>query len=97
MTVKILIKRKFKEEAMKDASTMLIKARTNAMGKQGYISSETLKNCDKPNEILVLSMWQTKADWDAYQDDPARKALEKEFEGFFESPTEYSSFKLGLS
>ncbi len=97
MTVKILIKRKVKATAIAEVPEMLIQARTNALGKKGYISSETLSNCDNPNEILVLSMWRSKADWDAYREDQARMDLEKEFEQLFDGPTEYSVYNMGLS
>ena len=97
MTVKILIKRKVKDTSMAEVSKMLIQARTNALGRDGYISSETLSNCDNPNEIVVLSMWRSKADWDAYIVDQSRMDFEREFEQLFESPTEYSVYNLGLS
>ncbi len=96
MTVKILIKRKVKDAAIIETSKMLIQARSNAMGKKGYISSETLSSCDNPSEILVVSMWQSKADWDAYLGDPTRIELEREFEQLFESPVEYKAYNLGL-
>ena len=97
MTVKILIKRKVKATAMAEVSKMLVQARTNALGKNGYISSETLSNCDNPNEIVVVSMWRSKADWDVYKEDQNRMEFEREFEQLFESPTEYCVYNLGLS
>lgn len=69
MTVKVLIKRNFKEAAVPEISKMLIQARTNALGKTGYISSETLRHCENPNDIMVISMWRHKEDWDAYRKD----------------------------
>ena len=68
MSVKILIRRKFRKEAVKDAADMLMKARTNAMGNKGYISTETLVNYDDPQTVLIISMWQSKEDWDRYKD-----------------------------
>ena len=97
MTVKVLIKRKVRGTAIAEVSKMLIQARTNALGKNGYISSETLSNCDNPNEILVLSIWRNKADWDAYREDQTRMNLEREFEQLFDGPTEYSVYNMGLS
>ena len=96
MSVKILIKRKFKEEALKHASAMLIKARTNAMGSKGYISTETLVNYDDPQSVLIVSVWQTKEDWDRYQDSAARKEHEDKYTGLFEGSTEYEVFTMGL-
>lgn len=96
MTVKILIRRQFKEGALKDASQMLIQARTNAMGHKGYISSETLSSCGDPNTIMVLSMWQTKSDWDAYANSDSRMENEKKYSEVLEGSTEYEAFNLGL-
>lgn len=96
MSVKILIKRKFKEEALKDASDMLIKARTNAMGNKGYISTETLVNYDDPQSVLIISMWQSKEDWDVYKDSETRRVHEEKYAQMFEGPTEYEIFKFGL-
>jgi heme-degrading monooxygenase HmoA len=84
MAVKILIKRKLKEGNFSKGSEMLIKARTNALGNKGYISSETLRNCDNPNEILVVGMWDKKSDWDRYKDSAARKEAEAEFKELFD-------------
>ena len=56
MAVKVLIKRRFKPEAMKDIAQALIKARYGALGRQGYISSETMRRFDDPSIVLVISM-----------------------------------------
>jgi len=75
---------------------MLIKARTNAMGNTGYISTETLVNHDDPRSVLIISMWQSKEDWDRYQDSDTRKVHEDKYATMFEGPTEYEMFKMGM-
>lgn len=96
MSVKILIRRKFKKEALKNASAMLIKARTNAMGNQGYISTETLVNYDDPQSVIILSMWQSKDDWDRYRDSDTRKEHEDKYVDMFEGSTEYEILRVGM-
>ncbi len=96
MSVKILIKRKFKKEALKNASAMLIKARTNAMGNQGYISTETLVSYEDPQSVLIISMWQDKEDWDRYMDSSKRKEHEDKYSGLFQGSTEYHLYKVGM-
>ena len=96
MSVKILIRRKFKKEALKNASAMLIKARTNAMGNQGYISTETLVNYDDPQSVIILSMWQSKDDWDRYRDSDTRKEHEDKYANMFEGSTEYEILRVGM-
>ena len=96
MSVKILIRRKFKKEALGDASAMLLKARTNAMGNKGYISTETLVNYDDPQSVLILSMWQSKEDWDRYKESNARREHEEKYARLFEGSTEYEIFNMGM-
>jgi quinol monooxygenase YgiN len=96
MTVKIFIKRKLKEGNFSRVSEMLIKARTNALGNKGYISSETLRGCDNSNEILVVAMWEEKEDWDRYKDSASRRALEAKFTELLDGPTVYAAYTLGL-
>jgi heme-degrading monooxygenase HmoA len=96
MSVKILIKRKFKKDVLQDASDMLMKARTNAMGHKGYLSTETLVNYDDPQSVLIISMWQSKEYWDKYKYSAARKEHENKYAEMFEGPTEYEVFKLGI-
>ncbi len=67
MAVKVLIKRKIKDGKIDEASKLFIKARYNAMGQPGYISSETLSGCDDPNNVVVISMWQRIENWNQWK------------------------------
>ncbi|MCG8687170.1 MAG: antibiotic biosynthesis monooxygenase [Desulfobacterales bacterium] len=97
MPVKVIIKRKFNNPDFKKISEMLVQARTNAMGESGYISSETLVNSTDPNEIVVLSMWEKKEDWDNFKDSPPRRELEAIFSEMLESPTQATVYKMGMA
>jgi heme-degrading monooxygenase HmoA len=96
MTVKILIRRNFLEGTHKAASEMLIQARTNALSHKGYISSETLHNCDDPNTVMVVSMWEKKEDWDSYATSSDRMDNERKFAEILDGQTEYEIFNLGI-
>lgn len=96
MAVKILIKRVFKEGTRKDASAMLIKSRANAIEQNGYIASETLVSYDDPNTIMVMSMWQTKEDWDNYKKSAARKENERNYARIMDGVAEYEVYKIGI-
>lgn len=96
MAIKVFIKRKIKKGNFNEASKLLIKARSNAMSQAGYISSETLSNCDDPNKIVVVSMWQKKEDWIKWKDSELRKANEDQFEKLLDAPTEYEIYALGM-
>ena len=96
MAVKILIKRKFKNGNMRAASRFLINNRTGAMKQPGYISSETLRNIDDQDQIVVLSMWEDMEAWQAWKNSDTRKANEEEIKEYLEGETVYEHYSLGL-
>ncbi len=97
MAVKILIKRKFKDGNMQAASKFLITNRNDAMQQSGYISSETLRNLDDRNQVVVVSMWQNIEAWNAWKNSETRMANEAEFKNYLIGETEYENYSLGLS
>jgi len=96
MAVKVLIKRKIKDGKLNEASKLLIKARYNAMGQSGYISSETLSGCDDQNNVVVVSMWQKIENWNQWEKSELRAENEAEFETLIDGPVEYETYNLGL-
>ena len=96
MAVKILIKRRLKEGHFDRAADMIIQARSNALGKQGHISSETLRSLDDPNEVVIISMWETESDWKRFKDSPGRNELEAVFSQYLDGPTRYQAYGVGL-
>ena len=96
MAIKIIITRTFKDANLKDAQAMLIQARSNAMREKGYISSETLASMDNPAKKVVLTMWQTREDWENYKNSPARQENERKYSEILEGETEYEVFNMGM-
>ena len=96
MAVKVLIKRKIKDGKLNEASKLLVKARYAAMGQQGYISSETLTDCNEPNNVVVVSMWQKIEDWNQWKKSDLRSEIETGFESLLEESTKYEAYNLGL-
>ena len=95
MAVKVLIKRRIKEGKTREAFALLNKMRADVLDQPGYISGETLINYDDPRTILVISMWQSPANWLKWKENRERKANEIVFERFLEGPVEYESYVLG--
>jgi heme-degrading monooxygenase HmoA len=96
MAVKVLIKRKIKDSKLNEASKLLIKARYNAMGQQGYISSETLSGCVDQNNVVVVSMWQKIENWNQWGKSEVRAENESKFEPLLDGTVEYETYNLGL-
>ena len=96
MAVKILIKRKFKDGNMQAASRLLIENRKGAMQQEGYISSETLRSLDDPDQVTVVSMWESRTAWENWKNSDTRKRNEAEFKEYLVGKTEYEHYSLGL-
>jgi len=95
MTVKILIKRRIPTEHNENLHPLLIQLRKKATAQPGYISGETLRNIDDPEEYLVISTWQTAEDWLAWYQSQDRKQLQDKIEALLDEPTEYTIYTVG--
>ena len=95
MTVKVLIKRRFKDGKAREVFTLLNKLRSEAMEQAGYITGESLIGHEDPQKLLVISTWQSIENWLKWKEDPGRKANEARLEQYLEGQTEYEAFVLG--
>jgi heme-degrading monooxygenase HmoA len=66
------------------------------MNQTGYISGETLKNMVKPETFLVISTWETAADWERWFLSKERQELQSKIDTLLEEETEYDIFYFGL-
>lgn len=84
---KVLIKRTVpagKEKALLELVTQL---RIGASGQLGYISGETLRNTAKPNEYIVISVWDCEKSWEDWLATDERIALQSRIDALIGSPT----------
>jgi len=90
MAVEVLIRRKFVKEKAEQLAPLIVKLRSLATMQLGYISGETLKCIDPPDEseYLVRSTWYSIEDWRRWLHNPARKAVQDEIDAvLLEKPT----------
>ena len=97
MTVKVLIKRYFKEDSIEDARTLLSDFRKNAMNQSGYVSGETWVNHYDPRNITVLSTWQSLEDWIQWQESDERDANEARLRSLQAEPATFEIYDLGTA
>jgi heme-degrading monooxygenase HmoA len=97
MAVKILIKRRI---PLGDSQAMLELARQMrvlAVQQEGYISGETLRRIDNPEELLVISNWQSSADWQKWLNSSQRKALQSKIDTLLGRETTYEVYHYDLA
>jgi heme-degrading monooxygenase HmoA len=92
MTVKIIINRKVSKEKEKELRPLLIQLRTLATAQPGYISGETLRNVDRPEEYLVISMWQSVNNWKAWASSKKRAEIQEKIDVLLGTKTEYNLY-----
>ncbi len=90
--VKVLLERKIKGEHVSEIIRLLRHLRVLAMQQVGYISGETLHDVDDPNYYLVISTWETLEHWRDWFNNPERKKLQEQIDGYLGSPTRMRVF-----
>ena len=95
MLAKILIKRRIPQELQHQLLPVLTQLREKVVAQPGYISGETLRNFEDPEDYLVISTWRSVENWQAWFNSPERKALHSEIEKLLPNPTQYSIYLLG--
>lgn len=86
MSVKIIIKRAFKDTPLPGDFQIINKIRNAALQRKGYITGETLVS-KKGNSVVVLSTWASMLDWEKWLNSRERAELELEIAPFLKEPS----------
>jgi heme oxygenase (mycobilin-producing) len=94
MAVKILIKRKI-PKGFKDPkfNKLIRQLRALAIVQHGYISGETLKGIDQPQDYLVISTWQNNDAWNTWRTSRERAEIQEQIDALLGVPTEYELYE----
>ena len=88
MAVKIIIDRKVKKGKESDLAKLVRGLRAKAISSKGYVSGETLRALDDPNNYIVISTWQSVEDWINWEKDPERKRIHNKIEKLMVRPSD---------
>lgn len=92
MPVKILIERKVKKDCLGKVIDLSTDLRAIAVQQPGYISGETLLSTEEDDLHLVICSWRNLNDWKAWENSPARLAIENVIEEYLERPVIAKAF-----
>ena len=87
MAVRIIIDRKVKKGKESDFSKFLRELRSKAIPSKGYISGETLRALNDPQNYIVITTWQSVDDWKKWEKDPERKKIQTKIEKLMARPS----------
>ena len=96
MAVKIFIKRQVPEEKAREIIPLVRQMRSLATNHEGYISGETLRNLERPEEFMVISTWQSSQDWREWIKSEGRKGIQDKIDSLLGGETEYDIFHYGF-
>lgn len=97
MAVKIIIKRVVPQDKARGMIPLFRKMRTLATNQPGYISGETLKRLDKPDEFIVISTWNSSDDWNRWVQSTERQEIQVEIDVLLGGNTEYEIYHYGFT
>jgi heme-degrading monooxygenase HmoA len=97
MAVKILIKRTVPRERAKDLIPLFRQIRSHAIRQPGYISGETLKRLDQPDQFLIISTWQSSEDWEKWLNNKERNELIDKIDGLLGGKTDCEIYHYGFT
>ena len=87
MAVRIIIDRKVKKGKEPSLSKLLRELRLKAIASKGYISGETLRSSEDPQNYIVISTWQGVDEWKDWEKNPERKKIQAKSEKLMARPT----------
>ena len=96
MAVKALIRRIVPRNKAKDMIPLFRQMRVLAVNQKGYISGETLRNLDDPEEFLVISTWNSADEWKNWLGNNERKDIQEKMDLLLGGETEYKIFHYGF-
>jgi heme-degrading monooxygenase HmoA len=97
MAVKILIKRKIPHEKAREMIPLFRQMRASASTQSGYITGETLRSLDNPEEFLVISTWQSSEDWNKWMKSEERNKVQRKIDVLLGGETRYEIYHYGFS
>ena len=93
MPIQVIIKRKWQTDNPKALFPLLTKLRSLAKKQPGYISGETLRSLDDPEDFLVFSKWETADDWKKWLQSKERRDLQGRVDSLIGEKTFYEIFE----
>lgn len=86
MTVKVIMERTVNPDQQGELLLLLRQLRARAVAQPGYVTGETLTSIDKPGTHIVVSTWNSLADWKTWESHPDRLEILTKIEAILTTP-----------
>ena len=88
MAVRVIIQRWVRYGREAELRRALEQMRVKALNEPGYVSGETLRSPSDPSLWVVISTWETMADWQRWAQGPERMEFESRIAHLVAAPTQ---------
>jgi heme-degrading monooxygenase HmoA len=95
MAVKIIIRRKVPKNKEAQLLPLLLELRSKATTQPGYISGETLRNVNEPEDYVVISTWKSVEDWKKWEGNKGRRETLSKIEALLGEKAAYGIYLYG--
>jgi heme-degrading monooxygenase HmoA len=95
MAVKIIIRRKVSKGKEMQLLPLLLQLRAKAVTQPGYISGETLRNANDPEDYVVISTWKSVEEWKAWEANRARTEIQDKIDSLLGEKTAFGIYYYG--
>jgi len=95
MAVKIIIRRKIPKGKETQLLPLLLGLRSKALSQPGYISGETLRNVNDPEDYVFISTWKSVDDWKVWEASKERKEIQGKIETMLLEKTTHGIYFYG--
>jgi heme-degrading monooxygenase HmoA len=95
MAVKIIIRRRVSKDKEAQLLPLLLELRSKATSQPGYISGETLRNVDDPEDFVVISTWQSVENWKAWDAGKGKAEIQDKIDALLGEKTTYGIYYYG--
>jgi len=93
MSIQVMIKRKWKVDKPHELLPLLEKLHSHAKEQSGYISGETLRSIEDPEDFLVVSKWETAEDWKKWLSSKERREIQGRVDSLIGEKTFYKAYE----
>jgi heme-degrading monooxygenase HmoA len=95
MAVKIIIRRKVSKGKEAQLLPLLVQLRAKAVTQPGYISGETMRNANDPEDYLVISTWKSVEDWKVWEANRGRTEILNKIDSLLGEKTVFGIYYYG--
>jgi heme-degrading monooxygenase HmoA len=93
MSVQVMINRKWKVDKPEKLMPLLKELHNRAKKQPGYISGETLRSIEDPDDFLVVSKWETAEDWKKWLTSKERRDIQGSVDSLIGEKTFYEVYE----